>query len=169
MTVTDWQLAQVNVGRMRGARGDPAVAGFYAELDAINAVADSSAGFIWRLQGDGNDATSLQPTPDPLFLINMSVWADADALFGYVYRTMHAKVMAGRRQWFERPDGAYQALWWVPASHRPTVDEALSKLWLIDRFGPSPQAFGFKQRFPAPGLSGAPIDMQPDPWCSGWV
>lgn len=164
-----WQLAQVNVGRMRGQRGDPQVAGFYAELDAINAIADQSPGFVWRLQGDGNDATDLRPTPDPLFLINMSVWRDAETLFDYVYRTSHSKVMSGRREWFERPAGAYQALWWVPADHQPAIEEALSKLWLIDRFGPSPQAFTFKQRFPAPDEAGPPTDMKPDPWCQGWA
>jgi hypothetical protein len=162
-----WHLAQVNVGRMRGQRGDPQVAGFYAELDRINALADISPGFVWRLQGDGNDATDLRPTPDPLFLINLSLWTDADALFAYVYRTAHVGVMAGRRQWFERMAGAYQALWWVRAGERPTIDAALGKLWLLDRYGPSPQAFTFKARFPVPGLAGPPIDMNPDPWCVG--
>lgn len=162
-----WHLAQVNVGRMRGQRGDAQVAGFYAELDRINAVADASPGFVWRMVGEGNDATDLRPTPDPLFLINMSTWTDPDALFAYVYRTAHVGVMAGRREWFGRMDGAFQALWWVPAGHRPTIDEALSKLWLLDNFGPSPQAFTFKARFPAPGMSGPPVDMKPDPWCAG--
>ena len=97
----------------------------------------------------------------------MSTWTDADALFAYVYRTAHTGVMAGRRDWFERFDGAYQALWWVPAGHVPTIDEALAKLWLLDRYGPSPQAFTFKARFAAPGIPGAPVDMAPDPWCVG--
>jgi Domain of unknown function (DUF3291) len=167
--MSDWHLAQVNVGRMFGQRGDPQVAGFYAELDAINALADAATGFVWRLQGDGNDATDLRPTPDPLFLINMSVWADAEALFDFVYRTAHTSVMSRRKAWFERMDSAYQALWWVPAGHRPTIDEGLAKLWLLDRFGPTPHAFTFKARFPAPGEAGTPVDMQPDPWCSGWV
>jgi len=160
-------LAQVNVGRMRGAKGDAQVAGFYAELDRINALADASPGFVWRLQGDGNDATDLRPTPDPLFLINMSTWTDADALFAYVYRTAHTGVMAGRREWFARMDSAYQALWWVAAGHRPTIDEALAKLWLLDNFGPSEHAFTFKARFAAPGTGGPPVDMNPDPWCVG--
>lgn len=164
--MTGWHLAQVNVGRMHGQRGDTVVDGFYAELDRINAVADASPGFVWRLQGDGNDATDLRPTPDPLFLINLSTWDSAEALFAYVYRTAHVGVMAGRRAWFARMDGAYQALWWVPAGHRPTPDEALAKLWLLDNFGPSPQAFTFKARF-LPGVGGPPVDMNPDPWCEG--
>ena len=164
---TGWQLAQINIGRLVAPSGDPQVAGFFAELDRINALAEASPGFVWRLQGDGNSATDLQPTPDPQLIVNMSVWEDAAVLFDFVYRTAHTPVMAQRRQWFARFDGAYQALWWIAAGTEPTVDEGLARLWLLDRFGPSERAFTFKARFPAPGLSGAPIDMQPDPWCFG--
>jgi hypothetical protein len=164
---TGWQLAQINIGRMLGLSHDPQVAGFFAELDRVNALADASPGFVWRLTGDGNDATDLQPTPDPLVLVNMSVWEDAEALFAFVYRTAHAPVMAQRRQWFAPMEGAYQALWWIEAGTIPTVDDGLARLWLLDRFGPSERAFTFKSRFPAPGLPGAPVDMQPDPWCVG--
>ena len=164
-----WQLAQTNVGRLVAAKDDARVAGFFSELDRINALAEASPGFVWRLTGEGNDATDLQPTPDPLFIVNISTWDDADALFAYVYRTAHTTVMAGRRAWFDRFEGAYQALWWVPAGHRPTVDEALAKLWRLDRYGPSEHAFTFKTRHPAPGTGGPVTDMQPDPWCSGWA
>ncbi len=75
--------------------------------------------------------------------------------------------MAQRRTYFERFEGAYQALWWIPAGTEPTIADALSRLWMIDRFGPTPQAFTFKARFPAPGLGGPPVDHQPDPWCVG--
>jgi len=165
--MSGWQLVQVNVGRMRGAKGDAQVAGFYAELDRINALADDAPGFVWRLVGDGNDATDLRPTPDPLFLINMSVWTDAEALFAFVYRTAHVGVMAGRREWFDRMTGAHQALWWTPVGELPTVNDALAKLWLLDNFGPTEHAFTFKSRFAPPGSFGPVVDMQPDPWCIG--
>lgn len=97
----------------------------------------------------------------------MSVWTDAETLFGFVYRTAHVGVMTGRREWFERLDSAHQALWWVSGGLRPTIDEALARLWLLDNFGASEHAFTFKTRFPAPGQQGAPIDMEPDPWCIG--
>ena len=71
------------------------------------------------------------------------------------------------REYFHRFEGAYQALWWVPAGHRPSIDEGLSRLWMLDRYGPSPQAFTFKARFPKPGEGTPPIDMKPDPWCIG--
>lgn len=162
-----WHLAQMNVGRLVAPQGDPRVAPFFDALDRVNALADASPGFVWRLQGEGNSATDLQPTADPLFIVNMSVWTDADALFDFVYRSAHTPEMARRREYFERFEGAYQALWWVPAGHQPTIDEGLSRLWRLDRYGPTPYAFTFKARFPMPGTAGTPIDMQPDPWCVG--
>lgn len=163
----DWHIAQINVGRLVGGPDDPVVAGFFAQLDAINALADTSPGFVWRLQGDNGNATELQATPDPRLIVNMSVWTDPDSLFAFVYRSAHTPVMAQRRQWLERFDGAYQALWWVPAGYIPTIEDGLSRLWLLDRFGPCPSAFTFKAQFPHPDEVGPPIDMQPDPWCVG--
>jgi len=165
--VTAWHLAQINIGRLVAPHDDPQVAGFFADLDRINALADASDGFVWRLVGDGGNATDILPTPDPRLIVNMSVWTDAQALFDFVYRTAHTAVMAQRRHWFERSTTAYQALWWVVPGTEPSIEEGLARLWRLDRFGPTPQAFTFKTRFPAPGLGGAPVDMQPDPWCPG--
>lgn len=165
--MSDWHLAQINIGRMLGLRGDPKVQGFFDALDEINALADRSPGFVWRLIGDGPDATDLQPTADPYLLINMSVWTDADSLFDYVYRSAHTRVMAQRRQWLERFDSSYHCLWWIPAGSTPSTNDGFAKLWHLDRFGPSPQAFTFKSRFPAPYHAGPPVDMRPDPWCEG--
>ena len=162
-----WHLAQINVGRMLGLKGDPQVQGFFDELDRINALADETPGFVWRLIGEGDDATDIQPTADPLLLINMSVWEDAESLFDFVYRTAHTPVMAQRRQWFERSSTAYQALWWIGAGTIPTISDGLAKLWQLDRFGPTPNAFTFKTRFPPPGEIGVALDMHPDPWCEG--
>lgn len=162
-----WHLAQINIGRLVAPAGDPRVQPFFDALDRVNALADGHPGFVWRLQDDSGNATALQPTPDPLLAVNMSVWRDADALFDFVYRSAHTVVMARRRDYFDRFDGAYQALWWVSAGHIPTIDEGLARLWQLDRYGPSPNAFTFKARFPAPDQAGPPIDHQPDPWCVG--
>ena len=74
--------------------------------------------------------------------------------------------MVRRREFFERFEGAYQALWWVPAGTLPTINDGLSRLWHIDRFGPTSHAFTIKKRFPAPNIFGEPDDMEPD--CVGW-
>lgn len=161
-----WHLAQINIGRMVAPQGDQRVQPFFDNLDRVNALAEASSGFVWRLVGDGNNATDIQPTVDPLLLINMSVWDDAESLFAFVYRTAHTEIMVRRREFFERFDGSYQALWWVPAGTVPTINDGLSRLWHIDRFGPTAHAFTFKVRFPAPGRTDDPEDMQPD--CVGW-
>lgn len=161
-------LAQINIAKLVAPRGDPRVQAFFDNLDRINALADAHPGFVWRLKADGgNDATAIQTTPDPLLIINMSLWRDADALFDFVYRTAHVGVMAQRRQQFDRWPGAFTALWWVEAGVTPTLADGFAALWRLDRFGPTPDAFTFKARFPAPGLAGPPFDMKPDPWCIG--
>ena len=88
-------------------------------------------------------------------------------MFAFVYRSAHTPVMARRREYFQKFEGAFQALWWVPAGTIPSVNDGLSRLWLLERFGPCPQAFTFKAQFPAPGEAGLPRDHQPDPWCVG--
>ena len=162
-----WHLAQINIGKLTAPQGDPRVQPFFDALDRINALADASPGFVWRLQDDSGNAMGISYSPDPLLAVNMSVWQDADALFDFVYRSSHTPVMARRRDYFQKFDGAYQALWWLPAGAVPTVADGLSRLWLLERFGPCPQAFTFKARFPAPDEMGLPVDHQPDPWCVG--
>ena len=163
----DWHLAQINIGRLAAPQGDPRVQPFFDALGRVNAIADAAPGFVWRLQDESGNAMGISYSPDPLLAVNMSVWRDADSLFEFVYRSAHTPVMARRRDYFQRFDGAFQALWWIPAGHVPTVSEGLSRLWLLDRFGPCPQAFTFKARFPAPDEAGLPVDHQPDPWCMG--
>jgi len=165
--VSRHHLAQINVGRLVAPEGDPQVQEFFDNLERINALADASPGFVWRLQSEAGNATDIKPTADPLFIANMSVWETAETLFAYVYKSAHTSVLAKRRDWFERPETAFQALWWVERGHTPSIEEGLSKLWHLDRFGATPHAFTFKSRFAEPGVEQAPVDMQPDPWCVG--
>jgi hypothetical protein len=136
---------------------DPIMAEFVANLPAINALADETQGFVWRLQTEDGDATAVRPYADERILINLSVWADLAALRAYVYRSAHASVMRRRREWFERFEGIYVALWWVPAGHRPSVEEAVARLAHLEAHGPTPYAFSFAQPFDAEGLP-APLE-----------
>ncbi len=145
-----FHLAQVNIGRLLAPIDDPQIADFKLNLDRINAIADASPGFVWRLIGDGNNATDLQPVPDdPLLAINMSTWTDLDALAAFVYRTDHRGIMRRRRGWFE-PMETYMALWWVRAGHRPAPAEGLARVDRLARCGSTLEAFTFRQPFPAP-------------------
>jgi hypothetical protein len=149
--MADWQLAQINVGRLRAPMDDPTIADFAEALDPVNALADDAPGFVWRFQTEAGNATDFHVVADDeLFIINMSVWDSVEALGDFVYRSDHTAFLRRRREWFERFERAYMALWWVPAGHIPTVEEALERLDVVERDGPTPFAFTFRHPFPAP-------------------
>lgn len=143
-----YHIAQINIARMKASLDDPVMAGFVARLDEINALADGSSGFVWRLQaGEGSVAAYLRPYGDERIIVNMSVWETIDALKAYVYRGEHAEVLRQRREWFEKFSGAYAALWWAPTGHVPGIDEAKKRLAHLEAHGPSQFAFTFRAIF----------------------
>lgn len=158
-----YELAQVNIARARGRMDSPLMADFVAALDRINALAERSPGFLWRLQDDSGNATSLRPLGDDT-LINMSVWKDVESLHAFVYRSDHVEVMRRRREWFEKMD-LFMVLWWVPPGHRPTMAEAIERLEILRERGPTPEAFTFRVSFPPPGSAAAADEASFDEPC----
>ena len=153
-----YHLAQINIGTLKAAMDAPQTAGFAENLDRINALAEAQPGFVWRLTGEGDNATDLKFFDDPLMLINMSVWTDLDALAAFVYHSDHRLIMRRRAEWFHKME-LYMGLWWVLAGHQPTPQEGIERLALLRRLGPSPQAFTFKSPFPAPDSVSAPTPI----------
>ncbi|HET9473393.1 MAG TPA: DUF3291 domain-containing protein [Steroidobacteraceae bacterium] len=151
--MSNYQLAQLNIAALKAPLDSPELKDFVDNLDRINALAEGSPGFVWRLKGDGNDATSLRPLGEEV-IVNMSVWRDVAALRDYVYRSSHVEVMRRRREWFSRMAEAYMVLWWVPAGHQPTISEAVERLTLLRQQGPTAQGFTFAEAFSAPDASG---------------
>ncbi len=143
-------VAQLNITRMRAPLDDPLMDRFVAWLEPINALADESPGFIWRLQTDEGDATSIRAFEDDRILVNMSVWESLEALQAFVFKSDHVRVMRERAQWFEPPDAPITVLWWVPEGHVPTVDEGKKRLDLLWEKGPSESAFTFSKSFSPP-------------------
>jgi len=144
-----YELAQLNIAHMKQPLESPTMADFVANLDRINALAESSPGFVWRLESDEGNATAFRPLGEET-LVNVSVWKDVESLNKYVYQSAHVEIMRRRKEWFERMREAWVVLWWVPKGHRPTVEEAISKLELLRTKGPTAEAFTFRQAFPAP-------------------
>src|SRR5262245_10498106 len=150
-TTTRFHLAQVNIGRLRAPIDDPLIEGFRTQLDPINALADRTPGFVWRLQTEDGNATAIRPyADDDRMAINMSVWESLEALQQFVYRSAHVGPLHERQQWFEPMEGPILALWWVPTGHIPTVEEAIDRLRLLRERGPSPEAFTFRKPFASP-------------------
>jgi hypothetical protein len=153
--MTAFHIAQLNIGRARGAVDGPIMAEFMALLDPVNAVADASPGFVWRLQTEDGNATALRPYEDDRMIVNMSVWESIEDLAAFVYRSGHVDVMRRRREWFEPMSEAFLVLWWVPRGHRPGITEAISRLDLLRARGPGPEAFTFRQSYPPPDAAEA--------------
>ena len=146
-----FQVAELNVGRTVASLDHPALADFVANLDRINALGDASPGFVWRLQDEFGAATTIRAYEDPLMIVNLTVWETIEALREYAYRSVHVEFLRRRREWFVPLVGPSLVLWWVPAGHRPTIDEARDRLDRLAADGPTPAAFTLKTTFPPDG------------------
>jgi Domain of unknown function (DUF3291) len=147
----DWHVAQVNIGIPRGPMDSATMAEFAALLEPVNALADDAPGFVWRLQTEDGNATSISVFDDPGLIVNMSVWESVEALWDFVYDGRHLEVMRRRREWFSRMAEAFMCLWWIPVGQIPTVADAEDRLTRLREEGPTPYAFTFKRRFEPPG------------------
>jgi hypothetical protein len=157
--MTAFQLAQLNIAATKEPLESPVMADFVANLDRINELAEQSPGFVWRLKGEGNDATSLRPLGENV-IVNMSVWSGIESLNAYVYRSAHTEIMRRRREWFDRMREMHMAPWWVRRGHHPTVDEAIGRLEHLRQYGPTGFAFTFRTAFPPPDAMAAAEPFQ---------
>lgn len=144
-----YHLAQLNIAKAQAEMDSELMSGFVSRLDEINALADLSAGFVWRLQSAEGDATSIRVFEDPLLLVNMSVWEDIESLKKYVYRSAHVELIQDRDAWFHKTQSAHQVLWWIPQGHTPSLEEGKERLEHLNLNGPTSKAFTFAKPFKA--------------------
>lgn len=154
-----WQIAQVNVAKLIAPLEDPRIDAFRQALDRINQLGESQPGFVWRAKGAGFDATDLRVWDDPDVILNATVWDGIDQLAAFAYRTEHRDFVRRRHEWFAPMDEAYQTLWWIPAGSIPTLDDCVERLTHLRANGPTPYAFDFKTRFPAPDTVSPPAKV----------
>lgn len=140
-------LAVFNVARLRAPMDDPQIDDFRENLDPINALAEASPGFVWRLQDDSGNATGIYPYGDEMVIPNLVVWESVVGLADFTYRSGHVDFLRRRRDFFEAHEQPYLCLWWVPEGTEPTIAEAVERLDHLRAHGPSPFAFTFRHRF----------------------
>jgi Domain of unknown function (DUF3291) len=146
----EYQLAQLNIARFRLPQEDPVNADFVNNLDRVNSIADQQPGFVWRLVGEGNNAMDIQAFDDQHIASNLSVWKDVASLEAFVFSNeAHRDILRRRREWFDKLE-FYLVLWWVRAGHRPDLEEAKERLECLQKNGPGPEAFTFRDRYPRP-------------------
>jgi heme-degrading monooxygenase HmoA len=158
MTMSGFHVAQLNVGRSVAPLDDPVMAGFMNRLADINALGERSPGFVWRLQGETGNATTIHAYDDPRMIVNLTVWESIEHLYAFAYHSQHMEVFRRRHEWFERLKGPSLVLWWLPAGELPTVVEARRRLDVLDANGPTSEAFTFKTRFDPPRAMTLPVE-----------
>ena len=142
-----YHLAQVNIARMLAPLDDPVMSDFVNNLERINALAERSDGFIWRLADDDNNATSIKIFNDDFLVVNMSVWESQEKLFQFTYQSEHLEIFKRKKEWFSKLADAHLACWYVPENHRPDIGEAEQKLEHLNEHGETPIVFTFKKRY----------------------
>lgn len=149
--MSQYQIAEINVARMKGTDiNDPVMKEFAENLDKVNAIAEKSDGFIWRLKEENNNATGLHPYKDEQVIINISLWESIEALEKFMYKTFHSEFLKRRREWFQAYGKVYAAMWWTPCGHYPTMQDAIGKLAELQSNGSSEKVFDFKNKFLPP-------------------
>jgi len=143
------QLAQLNIAKAKYALDQPQIKDFVDNLEMVNATAESSDGFIWRLTDESGDATSIVAFDDPSILVNMSVWTDVNSLKNFMFRTHHRDFMRRKVEWFVPFVGDSYVLWWIEDNTIPTIEQAKKRLMHLRENGDSPVAFTFKSNFTA--------------------
>lgn len=140
-------IAELNIATLAAPLDSPQLKDFVDWLDEINELADNSPGFVWRLQDENGDATSIRPFGDDV-IVNLTVWESVEALYEYTYRSAHLPVLQRRREWFVRSTRPHMVLWWIDESARPTPAEAARRLAHLEEHGPTGHAFTFRNQFP---------------------
>jgi len=149
--MNQYHIVQINIAQAKESMETETMKGFVDRLDEINALADNSPGFVWRLQTEEGDATTIQAYDDPLLIVNMSVWENIESLKDYVYKSVHVELIRDRSAWFNKMIERHQALWWIPSGHIPSVDEGKEKLNYLQEHGVSKNAFTFAKHFQPDG------------------
>ena len=98
--MSQYQLAQLNIATMKESKESPLMADFVNNLERIYAIAESSPGFVWRLNDEEEEAAGMRLFGEGI-LINMSVWENIEALRDFVFKSAHLEVLRRRREWFE--------------------------------------------------------------------
>ena len=148
--MTNYHIAQINVATMRFARDSAELGPFMEGLERINALAESSPGFVWRLEDGTGNAMSITTSLGQNVLVNISVWESVEALQSFTYKTEHTAFLRRRSEWFESPQESQTALWWVEEGTKPTAVDGIARLQYLRINGATKRAFGFRDTFMPP-------------------
>ena len=140
-------IAEINIARMQAPLDSDTMKEFRDFIAPINALAESSPGFVWRYV-ESYDEAGHSETPDfedGMIIVNMSVWESVAQLKEFTYKTVHSYFVRKRLRWFESLGHPHLACWWVEPGHRPSIAEAKQRLEWLEERGPTAEAFTLGQ------------------------
>jgi len=138
-------VAQFNISIEKAPLDHPSMKDFVDSLARVNQSADDSEGFVWRLHDETGNATAMRVFDDQRIIFNLSVWKSIELLKRFVFDNQHMSVLKRRREWFETNAKRSYVLWWISEDHRPSIEEAKTRLFHLQEKGPTPFAFTFEQ------------------------
>jgi len=152
-TMNNKHLAQFNIIKLKDELNSPMIKEFRDFLAPVNLLAEESEGFIWRLKDEsGHSATDIEtPYEDKLIFVNMSVWENFTLLKEYTYKTVHSYFLKSRKKWADEMDGYKAVMWYIDKGHIPTIEEAKTKLDVLNQKGSTPEAFSMTEVYDAFG------------------
>lgn len=139
-------LAHLNVAKLLAPIEDPLIKDFKNGIEAINTLAEESAGFVWRMKEDPlmPDGSTYIFMNDPSIIATLSVWESVQALKTFTYQSVHGSYVKLRKEWFHKMVEANYVLWFIKVNTQPSIDEAIARLKFLRAKGESSKAFTFK-------------------------
>ena len=134
-------IAQLNISVWKIDDTSAAAAPFNDNVERMNALAERSDGFIWRLLDEGRDANGRNVIGGPETLMTLSVWQSAAQLEAFAFSTVHRKIYVRKAEFFAKLQSHHLVLWNIEAGHRPTLDEAKVRLDHLNKHGNTDFAF----------------------------
>jgi Domain of unknown function (DUF3291) len=134
-------LASLNISVWKIDETSPEAAPFNDNVDRMNALAERSPGFIWRLLDEGRDENGHTLLGGPELLLTLSLWESPAHLEAFAFNTVHRKIYERKGEWFHKLQSNHLVLWWVKEGERPTLADAKLRLDHINAHGNSDYAF----------------------------
>ena len=137
------QLAELNIATWKIPETAPEARFFMDNIKRINALAERSPGFVWRLVDENRDAHGRTPLGGPETFVTLSVWESPRDFAHFVWNTVHKRIYERRADWFHALESHHMVMWWVEDGARPDLQEAKSRLDHLNEHGDTDHAFGW--------------------------
>lgn len=134
-------IAQLNISVWNVDPRSDAASPFIDNIGRVNALAERSEGFIWRLLDEGRDEKGRTVLGGPETILTLSVWQSAQYLEAFAFNTVHRKIYERKAEWFAKLQSHHLVMWTIEDRYLPTLDEAKQRLDHLDKHGNTDFAF----------------------------